>query len=241
MRFPLAASIFVVASATCFGQAPAPATASSTSVTAAPQTAVREAEGTPAQSAQVQRDDIGFSYSLPADWQIVAASPAPKVVLPYPAAVAPKKGDACIDVAMTARHGESASVMVVLALPFDCYGQTLTASDLENFGIGAAAGLKQSFAIMSQAQGNYSLGTHPVWIERADGTPKGHPENPYTFEIACTVLEKGAACWTAMAADAASLRDFEQQAVTLEGDRFGALVPAGEAPAVPEGPLKRGS
>lgn len=241
MRLPLAVLIFAVAAATCFGQAPAPATASSTSAPAAAQNAVHAAEKTSAQPAQVERDDIGFSYSLPADWQFVTPLPAPKAVIPYPAAAAPKKGDACIDVAMTARHRDSASVVVVLALPFNCYGQTLAASDLENFGLGAAAGLKQSFAIMSQAQGNYSLGSHPVWIERADGTPKGRPYKPYTFEIACTVLQKGAACWMTMAADAASLRDFEQQAVTLEGDRFDALVPEGAAPEVPEGPAKKGS
>jgi hypothetical protein len=241
MRLSLAASILAVGCATLFGQTPAPATASSTSAPAAAQTAAHEAEGTPAQSAQVQRVDIGFSSSLPADWQIVAAPPASKAVLPYPAAVAPKKGDACIDVAMTARHSGSASVVVVLALPFDCYGQTLAASDLRNFGLGAAEGLKRSFVIMSQAQRDYSLGSHPVWIERADGTPKGRPENPYTFEIACTVLEKGAACWMTMAADAASLNDFEHEAVTLDGDRLHALVPAGAAPVVPEGPVKKGS
>lgn len=140
---------------------------------------------------------------------------------------------------MTARHGNSASVIVVLALPFACYGQTMTASDLKNFGEGVAEGLKQTFTILKQAQGSYSLGSHALWIERADGTPKRLPESPYTFEIACTVVGKGAACWMTMAADAASLHDFEQQAVTLEGDRFAALVPAGAAPVVPEAAAKK--
>ena len=194
---------------------------------------MRDAQGAPAQPAQVQRDDIGFSSSLPADWQFITAASGPQTVLPYPAAAPPKKGDACIDLTMTARKSHSPSVVVVLALPFKCYGQTLSAGDLENFGLGAAAGLKQAFAIASQAQGNYSLGNHPVWIERADGTALNRPESPYTFEIACTVLAKGAACWMTMAADAASLQDFEQQAVILEGEKFNALVPAADAPQVP--------
>jgi hypothetical protein len=186
-----------------------------------------------AQQLQVARDDIGFSSSLPADWKYIAPSPVPKALVPYPTAVAPKKGDACIDVALTARRGTSASVVVVVALPFTCYGQTLAAGDLANFGLGAAEGLKQSFEIASQAQANYSLGRHSFWIERADGTPKDRLYNAYTFEITCTVLEKGAVCWMTMAADAASLHEFERQAVTLDGERFDALVPAADAPMVP--------
>jgi len=241
MRLSFAASCAVLGCATLFGQAPAPSTPSSTSAPAAAQKAMREAKGAPAQPAHVQRDDVGFSSSLPSSWQFVAAPPAPKVALPYPEAAPPRKGDACIDVAMTARNNISASVVVVLALPFNCYGQSMAASDLESFGLGAAAGLKQSFSIVSQAQGNYSLGGHPVWIERADGTAKDRPENPYTFEIACTLLAKGAACWMTMAADARSLRDFEQQPVILEGEKFDALVPAADAPVVPAPEAKKPS
>jgi len=181
---------------------------------------------------QVEDVTLGFSSSLPSDWQGMATVQH-KLDIPYPTAEAPRKGDACVQVDMTARHGNSGSVVVVLALPFDCYGQTMSAGDLANFGMGAAAGLKQTFAIVNAAQSKYSLGSHTVWIERADGTAKRRPENPYTFEIACTVLVKGAACWMTMAADAASLHEFEQQAVTLEDDSFDALVPAGNAPAVP--------
>jgi hypothetical protein len=241
VRLPLAILLLAIARTTLFGQEAAPAAppVNSSAMPAPTQTTAPAAA--PAQPAQVERDDVGFSYGLPADWQLVAPPPAPKALVPYPTAIAPKKGDACIDVALTARHGASASVVVVLALPFNCYGQTLAASDLANFGSGAAEGLKQSFAIMSQAQARYSLGSHPVWVERADGTPKDRPENPYTFEIACTVLEKGAACWMTMAADAASLHDFEQQAVTLDGDKFEALVPAADAPTVPTPGLKKPS
>jgi len=233
MRLLLAASILAGGCATLYAQTPAHTTASSTSAAAAARNALHSAKTATANPAQVERDDIGFTSSLPKGWQIVTSAPAQKSVVPYPAAVAPKKGDACIDVAMTARHGSSASVVVVLALPFECYGQRLAASDLADFGTGAAQGLKRSFAIMSQAQGTYSLGSHPVWIERADGTPQGWPETPYTFEIACTVLAKAAVCSMTMAADAASLREFENQPVVLEGERFDALVPAADAPVVP--------
>ena len=175
---------------------------------------------------QVQRDDVGFSYSLPADWEFVATPTAHKSVAPYPTLAAPRKGDACVDVALTAKHGAPASVVVVLALPFACYGQTLRASDLASVGAGAAGGMKQAFEITGQVEANYSLGSHAVWIERAKGTPKNRPENPFTFEIACTVLTKGAACWMTMAADAAALEAFEQGAVSLEGEGPAALVPA---------------
>jgi hypothetical protein len=117
-------------------------------------------------------------------------------------------------------------VVVVLALPFACYGQTITERDLANFGAGAAEGMKQSFEITEPVEATYSLGSHTLWIERAKGTPKHHSESQFTFEIACTVLTKGAACWMTMAADAASLETFEQSTVSLEGDAPAALVPA---------------
>jgi hypothetical protein len=127
---------------------------------------------------------------------------------------------------MTAKHGSPASAVVVMALPFSCYGQTLTATDLKNFGEGAGEGMKQAFNITEPVDSTYSLGSHTVWIERAKGTPKNHPESPFTFEIACTVLEKGAVCWMTMAADGTSLQEFEQGTVSLDGEAPTALVPA---------------
>jgi hypothetical protein len=127
---------------------------------------------------------------------------------------------------MTAEHGNPASVVVVTALPFACYGQTVTASDLANFGEGAAEGMKQTFDITEPVDATYSLGSHAMWVERAKGIPKNHPESPFTFEIACTVLEKGAVCWMTMAADAASLQAFEQGMVSLDGEAATTLVPA---------------
>lgn len=146
--------------------------------------------------------------------------------MPYPALATTAKGDACVEVAMTAKHGSPASVVVVTALRFACYGQTMTASDLPNLGEGAAEGMKQTFNLIEPVDATYSLGSHTVWIERASGPPKNHVESSFTFEIACTVLQKGAVCWMTMAADAASLQEFEQSTVSLDGEAATKLVPA---------------
>ena len=230
MRTLLAAALVASGWATLFAQGPEPtATPANTTATPAPSPAQAVAPASPLAPTlppQVQRNDVGFSYSLPADWEFVATPPAHKAVTPYPTLAAPRKGDACVEVALTAKHGTPASVVVVLALPFACYGQTMTASDLASFGAGAAGGMKQTFEITEPVEANYSLGSHTVWIERAKGTPKHRPENPFTFEIVCTVLTKGAACWMTMAADAAALEAFEQGTVSLEGEGPAALVPA---------------
>jgi hypothetical protein len=219
MRVPVAAALFLTGCMPLLAQTPAPVAAQA--ATPAP-----AAAPTATQPAQVDDSDIGFNYSLPADWEFVAPPPAPKVTVPFPDAMGSKRGDACVEVVLTAKHGMPASVVVVMALPFACYGQSLKPSDLANFGAGAAEGMKQTFDVANPVQGNYTLGSNAVWIERAKGTPKGHPENPFTFEIACTLLAKGAVCWMTMAADAASLQDFENAPVTLDGESSVPLVPA---------------
>jgi hypothetical protein len=239
MRIPFAASLLVFGCTTLFSQTPAqepaapPAAASATTTAAEKAAPASAAAGTPALLPEFEDTDMGFRYSLPADWEVVAPPPVPKVTVPYPTLAAPKKGDACVEVVLTAKHGTPASVVVVTALPFACYGQNMKAGDLKNFGAGAAEGMKQTFEVTEPVEANYSLGTHAVWIERAKGTPKHHPENPFTFEIACTVLEKGAACWMTIAADAASLQAFEQGTVSLDGEVPAALVPATAFPNKP--------
>jgi hypothetical protein len=173
--------------------------------------------------------DLGFTYSLPPDWTVVEAKPSSQVVHTAPAQAPTteeqKKGTACIQVALTATHGTPASVVTVVALPFDCYGQTMSEQDLEGFGSGATEGLKQDFDIIDPVFGVYSLGNHRLWIERAKGNPKGRLEVQYTMEIACSLLKKGAVCWMTMAADDASLHAFERAHVTLDGEAAAALVP----------------
>lgn len=184
---------------------------------------VKEAPGT----------GIGYSYQLPPQWAVVAVAPPPAPVS-APAPLVPKKGTACISVPQTARRGTPASVIVVVELPFDCYGETMTAPDLASFGAGITDGLKQTFDLADPILGGYTLGSHSVWIERARGNPKGktppqakaQPPYPYTVEVACSLLTKAAVCWLATAADEASLHDFEAMPVELDTDAATALVPS---------------
>lgn len=183
--------------------------------------------------AQAPATGIGYNYQLPPQWSVVAVAPPPAPVS-TPAPLVPKKGTACISVPQTARHGSPASVIVVVELPFDCYGPTMTAPDLASFGAGVADGLKQTFDIADPILGSYTLGTHSFWIERARGNPKGQtqpqakaqPPYPYTVEIVCSLLNKAAVCWMATAADEASLHDFEAMPVELDTDAATPLVPA---------------
>ena len=183
-----------------------------------------------APATQTHSSEIGFTYTLPADWEVVDTQqslPAVKQKVQNEAASEDeKKGAACVQVALTARHGAPASVVVVVALPFDCFGQQMTDKDLPGFASGASEGLKSTFDITDPLNGSYSLGTHSVWIERTRGTPKGHPEVQYTVETVCSILKKGAVCWMAMLADDAALQTFEHGAVTLDGEAPAALVPA---------------
>jgi hypothetical protein len=179
-------------------------------------------------SAQDSSAAMGFSYSLPPDWVVVDIKPSPSAEASGQQSLATQgtvKGTACIRVPLTARRGNPSSVIVVVELPFDCYGQPMTEHDLAGFGLGATDGLKQEFDLIDPVFGLYSLGSHRLWIERAKGSPKGHPETQYTMEIACSMLRKGAACWMTMAADEDSLHAFENGSVTLDGDAATPLVP----------------
>jgi hypothetical protein len=185
----------------------------------------------PAQAAAAQQhvSGLGFSYSVPGDWEVVDSQgklPGVKEQADKNASSnEEKKGLACVQIALTARHGDPASVMVEVALPFDCFGESMTEAQLPGFASGASEGLKQSFDMGEPVTANYSLGSHTMWIERAKGTPKGHPELSYTVEITCGLVKKAAVCWMAMAADETALRAFEHGVVNLDGESSGALVP----------------
>ena len=178
---------------------------------------------------EAHTSDLGFTYSLPSDWEVVDSTPtlpaAKQQAQQQASSDEEKEGVACVQIALTAKHGDPASVVVVVELPFACFGQAMSTKDLPGFAQGASEGIKQSFDIGDPVFGAYTLGSHDMWIERAKGTPKGHPEAPYTVEITCTLLKKGAACWMAIAADADALRVFEQGQVVLENESPRALVP----------------
>lgn len=171
----------------------------------------------------------GFTYRLPPDW---LAAPE-RSVLPtakQSAEQSAKKPDqvlgiACAQPVFTAGRGKPPSVIVVVALPFSCYGQAITAKNLSGFAAGVSDGLRQNFIVSGPAIGSYTLGTHNFWIERAVGVPKNRPQSAYTVEIACTVLKRTVVCWMILANDASALRDFEHSLVSLDGEPPLALVP----------------
>jgi hypothetical protein len=179
---------------------------------------------------QTHTSDIGFTYGIPSDWEVVDTQPALPVVKQQATQSAAseneKKGIACVQIALTAKHGSPASVVVVVDLPFDCFGQQMGEKDLPGFAAGASEGIKKTFDISDPIYGAYSLGTHSVWVERATGSLIGHSEVKYTIETVCSVLKKGAVCWMAMAADDPGLQTFEKSTVTLDGEAAAALVPA---------------
>lgn len=181
-----------------------------------------------AQAQQVHDSGLGFSYSMPTDWQAVIPAPPqpderPKSTQNTPQEV--KKGIACVEVPSTARHGNPASAIVIIALPFDCFGQTMAPQDLAGFGSGVTDGLKTTFDFLNPVSATYTLAGHKLWIERVKAVPRGKTAPVDTVEITCTILEKGAVCWMIEAADAASLEAFERGAVTLEGSPPAPLVP----------------
>jgi hypothetical protein len=231
MKLP-SALFLVLYSVSLAAQAPAATPSASSPATSGANSTTAPKPAVPALPPEIKDTDIGFSYSLPANWEMQASQPA-KPDVPYPSVVAPKKGNACAQVELTARDGTPYSVVVVIGLPFDCYGQTLTEKNIQDLAAGAAEGLKQTFDVANPVESSYTLGSHSMWLERASGTVKGQPDAKYTLEIACTLLTKGEACWLTMAADAAHLETFEQQPVTLEGDAFDALVPAGAVQVAP--------
>lgn len=184
----------------------------------------------PVRVAQTHSSDIGFSYSLPLDWEVVDTKPMLPVmreqVTKNATSDGEKKGIACAQIDLLAKYGDPPSVIEALTIPFDCLGQHFTDKDLSSLASGMAEGLKKTFNITDPVYGAYTLGAHSVWIERASGSFISHPEFKRTLETACTILKKGVVCWMAIAADVGALQTFEYGAVTLEGEESPALVPA---------------
>ena len=180
----------------------------------------------PANSPHTYSSALGFSYALPADWEVASpqgdVSQAKEQAAQGASSEEAKKGLACAQMGMRAQH--AGSVVVDVALPFDCFGQKLTEEDLPGFGDGASGGLKQSFDVGEPSYGAYTLGSHKLWIERVKGTPKGAAATSYTIEIACAILKKAAVCWMAIAADDAGLQVFEHASVSLDGEAHAGLV-----------------
>ncbi|HWE86301.1 MAG TPA: hypothetical protein VG267_15265 [Terracidiphilus sp.] len=180
----------------------------------------------PRAATRTLRSHLGFSYGIPTDWDVVDYSAEAKEEARQNAATeADKKGLGCAVMGLQAKHGAPTSMIVEVALPFDCFGQVMQAGDLPQFAAGASAALQQNFDVGEPVLGTYTRGTHSFWIERATATLKGQPGAAYSIEIACTVGKKAAVCWMTMAADNAALAVFERGMVSVDGDTPEALVP----------------
>jgi hypothetical protein len=175
-------------------------------------------------------ETVGLKYHIPTGWDAIdAQSTLPELKKRQTENAKTdeeKKEIACIQIPVSARHGGPPSFLAVVALPFDCLGQIMTEKDLPGFAEGSSEGPRAVFDFGEPTYGSYSLGSHHMWIERAKGNPKGHPEMAYTLEIACSLLKKGAVCWMTVAADDQALKDFDGNSATLDGDFFAQLVPA---------------
>lgn len=180
-------------------------------------------------AAQVPSSYLGFDYHLPSGWDAVDTQATLPEVKQRQLANAKtddeKKQIACIQIPISARSGNPPSFLAAMAMPFDCIGQILTEKDLPGFAEGSSEGPRAVFDFGDPEFGSYSLGSHHMWIERAKGNPKGHPEMPYSLEIACSLLKKAAVCWMTVSGNEQSLKEFEQNAVTLDGDFFPEFVP----------------
>lgn len=135
-----------------------------------------------AQAPQVH-DALGFSYNLPADWEEVIPAPPQATEQPKASQNTPqevKKGIACVEVPLTARRGDPASAIVIIALPFDCFGQTMAPDDLASFGSGVTDGLKTTFDFLNPVSTTYALAGHRFWIARVKAVPreKRRPRTP---------------------------------------------------------------
>jgi hypothetical protein len=184
----------------------------------------------PPVDAQSHTSDLGFSYNIPPDWDVVDTKPMLPSVLQQAArdyGNEAAKMAACVQLPLTAHHGNPPSAIAVVGLSFDCMGHSFSATDLPGIASGVSEGLKKNIQILSPVNSTYTLGTHSMWIERASGSLIGHPEITRTMETVCSVLKKGVVCWMTMAADDASLQTFENGMVTLDGEDATALVPAG--------------
>lgn len=186
------------------------------------------ASGQTAVPSETFTNPLGFTYAVPMNWQLMDYSALAKEQAGENAPTeAAKKGLACTQMGLLARHGTPSSVIAEVALPFDCFGQTMTDADLPGFAAGASEGLRGNIDLGEPVLGNYKLDGHLFWIERANGTLKENPTIPFTIEIACTVGKKAAVCWMTMAANQSALDTFEHGEVSVDGDKPTALVPSG--------------
>jgi hypothetical protein len=190
-----------------------------------------QAPATKATAAQrMSSTRLGFNYSLPADWTVDDMQETAAQVQQQAASSAQNDAEmravGCMESPFRAHHGKGGSTVAIVALPFDCFGQSYTNADLPAFATSIAEGLKKGWKIADPKFGTYTLGAHGMWIERATGSLLNQPDGKKTLELVCSMLKNGAVCWMGFVADDADLKAFEQGGITLDGEASPALVPA---------------
>ena len=79
-------------------------------------------------------EDFGFTYHTPESWDAIDAQSTLPEVKQQQAAKArtddERREIACVQVPISARRPAPPSFLAVMALPFDCFGQIMTAKDL---------------------------------------------------------------------------------------------------------------
>jgi hypothetical protein len=185
---------------------------------------------TPAAGQQLVSKELGFSFSLPGDWTVedtqAQVPKAQQQAAKNAQSDSEMRAVGCMEAPFKAQHGKGASSVVIVALPFDCFGQHYTDADLPAFASSMAESLKKGWKISDPIFGTYSLGAHTLWIERASGSLLEHPDDRKTLELVCSMLKNGAVCWMGFVASDVDLKTFEQGAVSLDGETSTALVPA---------------
>lgn len=222
MRVPILLVLLLAGEVCVHAQAPAGDAAAATS----PQSQTYGTKTDPA----VFTSEAGYTYSYPADWEVVDTKP----MLPVQRLKAEqdatsdmeRKGASCVEIQLMIRHGDPKSVILVMYLDFKCVGVELKQSDLASTGMGMSQGLTKSFKIKEAKYGAFKLGSHTFWIERAEGSPTEYPEKAYSLETTCTILKKGLVCWLDMAASPDAITAFESGKVSLEGEPQSVLVPS---------------
>src|ERR1035438_3741118 len=84
----------------------------------------------PTSDAPAHSSDLGFSYNIPSDWDVVDTKPMLPNVLQQAAkdyGNEAAKMAACVQLPLTAHHGNPASAIVVVGLSFNCVGHSFTA------------------------------------------------------------------------------------------------------------------
>jgi hypothetical protein len=184
---------------------------------------------TPAPAPMVFTSDMGFTYEYPSDWTLVDTNGLTAGLQPDAGGKdgdeLGKKAFLCTQIGFAIHNDRGSSAILAMTVPFDCLGLKFDDHALRSFGRGVLAGMSGAANFSSRISAVYQLGTHNLWIGRERGTLKANPQIAVTLETSCTLLKKGAVCWTLLTTNSDIAAIFEGGRVSLEGEAPTALVP----------------